>query len=58
MKEYTLIIKLQVEDPENSKVFKNVEETISTGEALRLLCFGDIITTEVKLEENADNIQV
>lgn len=52
MKEYTLTIKLQVEDPENNKYFKHALQEIESGKAKDTLTFGGITATEVKLEEN------
>lgn len=51
MKQYTLIVKFQVENPENSKAFKNILKDIEEQKANGILTFDDITTTEVKLEE-------
>lgn len=58
MKQYTLTIKFQVEDPENSKDLKHLIKDIEEHNAENTMTFGTIKTTEVKLEENADNIQI
>ena len=52
MKEYTLTIKFQVEDPENSTVLKQIKDNIESGEAYTRLTYGDVVTTNIKLEED------
>ena len=58
MKQYTVIVKFQVEDPDNSVAFARLKRDIEEHNAEKTLTFGDIIVTKVKLEENADNIQI
>ena len=57
MKQYTLIIKFQVEDPENSQELAKITEHIESGEAKATLSMGDINVTDIKLEEDESTNQ-
>ena len=52
MKQYTLIIKFQVEDPENSQELAKITEHIESGEAKATLSTGDLEVINIKLEED------
>lgn len=56
MKQYTLIVKLQVENPDVNLNLLKIKDQIESGEAKDVLTFDGITTIEVKLEEDADNL--
>ena len=56
MKQYTLTLKFQVEDPENSETLANVKDYVAKGIGMKELTYPDLITTEVKLEEDESNL--
>lgn len=55
MKEYILTVKFQIEYPENNIPFARLKRDIEEHNAEKTMTFGDIVTTEVKLEENESN---
>ena len=52
MKTYTLTIKFQVEDPENSEELAKIQEHVETGKAKATLSMGDINVTDITLVED------
>ena len=57
MKQYTLTIKFQVEDPENSEELAKIWDHIQSGKAKATLSMGDINVTDITLVEDENTIQ-
>lgn len=55
MKQYTMTIKFQVEDSENSEELAKLWNSIRSEKCKEMLSFDDITTTEVRLEEDENN---